>query len=55
MLLIYYFFSDSGVHEDIWAQGVLALRTGNITIRMVTHLDVSDGQVTKACEILASL
>ncbi|NLE34127.1 MAG: threonine aldolase [Bacteroidales bacterium] len=41
--------------EKIRAKGILALKTGERSIRMVTHLDVSDGQVTKACEILASL
>jgi threonine aldolase len=41
--------------EKIKARGILALKTGERSIRMVTHLDVSDSQVTQACEILASL
>lgn len=41
--------------EKIKARGILALKTGERSIRMVTHLDVSDSQVKEACEVLASL
>lgn len=41
--------------EKIKARGILALKTGERSIRMVTHLDVSDSQAKEACEILASL
>jgi len=41
--------------EKIKAKGILALKTGERSIRMVTHLDVSDAQVAEACNILASL
>ncbi len=41
--------------EKIKARGILALKTGERSIRMVTHLDVSDGQIREACDILASL
>ena len=36
-------------------RGMLALKTGERSIRMVTHLDVSDEQIREACEILATL
>ncbi len=41
--------------EKIKPHGILALKTGERSIRMVTHLDVSDGQIKKACEVLATL
>lgn len=41
--------------KKIEEHGILALKTGERSIRIVTHLDVSDGQIKKACEILASL
>lgn len=41
--------------EKIRVKGILALKTGERSIRMVTHLDVSDAQVKEACEILVSL
>ncbi len=41
--------------EKIKLQGILALKTGDRSIRMVTHLDLSDGQIKKACEVLATL
>lgn len=41
--------------EKIKARGILALKTGERSIRMVTHLDVSDEKITEACKILASL
>jgi len=41
--------------EKIRQHGILALKTGERSIRMVTHLDVSDEQIREACEILATL
>ena len=41
--------------EKIRARGILALKTGERSIRMVTHLDVSDAQIREACDILATL
>lgn len=41
--------------KKIEERGILALKTGERSIRIVTHLDVSAGQIKKACEILASL
>lgn len=41
--------------EKIKARGILALKTGERSIRMVTHLDVSDYQIIEACDILATL
>jgi threonine aldolase len=41
--------------DRIRSRGILALKTGERSIRMVTHLDVSDVQVKEACEILATL
>ena len=41
--------------EKIRQRGILALKTGERSIRMVTHLDVSDEQIKEACEILATL
>jgi threonine aldolase len=41
--------------EKIRDKGILALKTGDRSIRIITHLDVSDAQIKEACEILASL
>lgn len=41
--------------EKIKGRGILALKTGERSIRMVTHLDVSEAQIREACEILATL
>lgn len=41
--------------EKIKPHGILALKTGERSIRMVTHLDIGDGQIKKACEVLATL
>jgi threonine aldolase len=41
--------------EKIREHGILALKTGERSIRMVTHLDVSNEQIREACEILATL
>ena len=41
--------------EKIRARGILALKTGERSIRMVTHLDVSDAQIREVCDILATL
>ncbi|MDX9728428.1 MAG: GntG family PLP-dependent aldolase [Bacteroidales bacterium] len=41
--------------EKIRQHGILALKTGERSIRMVTHLDVSDEQIREACGILANL
>ena len=41
--------------EKLKAMGILALKTGDRSIRMVTHLDVSESQIKEACEKLASL
>lgn len=41
--------------DRIRQRGILALKTGERSIRMVTHLDVSDEQIREACEILATL
>ena len=41
--------------DRIKSRGILALKTGERSIRMVTHLDVSDDQVKEACEIIATL
>jgi threonine aldolase len=41
--------------EKIRQRGILALKTGERSIRMVTHLDVSDEQIREACGILANL
>ena len=41
--------------EKIKSQGVLALKTGERSIRMVTHLDVSEADVRKVCEVVATL
>jgi threonine aldolase len=41
--------------EKIRQHGILALKTGERSIRMVTHLDVSDEQIREACEILSTL
>jgi threonine aldolase len=41
--------------DRIKTRGILALKTGERSIRMVTHLDVNDGQVKEACNILATL
>ncbi len=41
--------------EKIRLKGILALKTGERSIRMVTHLDVSDAQIREACDILATL
>jgi acetylornithine/succinyldiaminopimelate/putrescine aminotransferase len=41
--------------EKLRARGILALKTGERSIRMVTHLDVSDAQIREACDILATL
>lgn len=45
----------SGFLDKIKSRGILALKTGERSIRMVTHLDVSDSQVREACDIVASL
>jgi acetylornithine/succinyldiaminopimelate/putrescine aminotransferase len=36
-------------------QGILALKTGERSIRFVTHLDLSEADIRKSCEVLASL
>lgn len=41
--------------EKIRQRGILALKTGERSIRLVTHLDVSDEQIKEACEIFATL
>jgi threonine aldolase len=41
--------------DKIREKGILALRTGPRSIRMVTHLDVSEDQIKMACDILANL
>ncbi len=41
--------------EKISQRGILALKTGERSIRMVTHLDLSEGQIKEACEVLATL
>jgi len=41
--------------EKIKSQGILALKTGERSIRMVTHLDVSEADVRKVCEVVATL
>lgn len=41
--------------EKIKSYGILALKTGERSIRMVTHLDVNDEQIKKACGVLATL
>jgi threonine aldolase len=41
--------------EKIKGRGILALRTGERSIRMVTHLDLSEVQIREACDILATL
>ena len=41
--------------DRIKSMGILALKTGERSIRMVTHLDVSDSQAKEACDVLASL
>ena len=41
--------------EKIRQRGILALKTGERSIRMVTHLDLSEGQIKEACEVLATL
>ena len=41
--------------DRIRQRGILALKTGERSIRMVTHLDVSDDQIREACGILATL
>jgi len=45
----------SGFLEKMKDKGILALKTGERNIRMVTHLDVSDSQIREACDILANL
>ncbi|MRR18934.1 threonine aldolase [bacterium] len=35
--------------------GILALKTGERSIRMVTHLDVSDADISKVCEAVSTL
>ncbi len=41
--------------QKIKDHGILALKTGDRSIRMVTHLDVSDQDADRACEVLANL
>jgi threonine aldolase len=41
--------------QKIKDHGILALKTGDRSIRMVTHLDVSDRETERACEVLANL
>jgi|ADurb_Cas_01_Slu_FD_contig_91_255199_length_5817_multi_6_in_0_out_0_7 hypothetical protein len=36
-------------------RGIPALKTGDRSIRMVTHLDVSEGEIREACDIVANL
>jgi threonine aldolase len=45
----------SGFLDKMKDKGILALKTGERSIRMVTHLDVSDSQIREACDILANL
>ena len=35
--------------------GILALKTGERTVRMVTHLDVNEAQTREVCEVVVSL
>jgi threonine aldolase len=41
--------------KKLAAKGILALKTGEKSIRMVTHLDVGEAEIKSACDILASL
>jgi len=41
--------------EKIKVHGILALKTGDRSIRMVTHLDLSEADITRTCEVLVSL
>lgn len=41
--------------EKLRAQGIMALKTGERTIRIVTHLDVGEADIMKVCEIFATL
>ena len=41
--------------EKIKGHGILALKVGDRSIRMVTHLDNSESEIKRACEVLASL
>ncbi len=45
----------AGFLETMKSHGILALKTGERSIRIVTHLDVNEEQVKRACEVLASL
>ena len=41
--------------EKMKARGIPALKTDDRSIRMVSHPDVSDGQIREACDIVANL
>jgi threonine aldolase len=41
--------------EKLRGHGILALKTGERSIRIVTHLDVSDAEIKKVCEVVATL
>jgi hypothetical protein len=47
----------SNVHTpgSMSLRGIPALKTGDRSIRMVTHLDVSEGEIKEACDIVANL